>query len=49
MLVAAEREGKVVAKVIPTHGKAAIADALDGVVDPKATVMTDGLPACGSM
>lgn len=45
VLVAAERGGDVVAKVIPTHGKAAIAEALDGVVDPQATVMTDGLPA----
>lgn len=45
VLVAAERGGDVVAKVIPTHGKAAISEALDGVVDPKATVMTDGLPA----
>ncbi len=45
VLVAAERGGDVVAKVIPTHGKAAIAEALDGVVDPAATVMTDGLPA----
>ena len=32
VLVAAERGGNVVAKVIPTHGKAAIAAALDGVV-----------------
>lgn len=45
VLVAAERGGDVVAKVIPTHGKAAIASAIDGVVDPDATVMTDGLPA----
>ena len=45
MLVGAERGGKVVAKVILTHGKEAIAAALDGVLDPKATVMTDGLPA----
>lgn len=45
VLVAAERGGDVVAKVIPTHGKAAIAAALDGVVAPNATVMTDGLPA----
>ena len=45
VLVAAQRDGDVVAKVIPTHSKAAIADALDGVLDPVATVMTDGLPA----
>ncbi|WP_256379218.1 IS1595 family transposase [Azospirillum sp. TSA2s] len=45
VLVAAERGGDVVAKVIPTHGKEAIASALDGVLDPEATVMTDGLPA----
>jgi len=34
VLVAAERGGDVVAKVIPTHGKEAIASALDGVLDP---------------
>lgn len=45
VLVAAERDGKVVAKVISTHGKAAIAEALDGVLDRAATVMMDGLPA----
>ena len=45
VLVAAERGGDVVAKVIPTHGKEAIASALDGVLDPEATVMTDSLPA----
>lgn len=45
VLVAAERGGDVVAKVIPTHGKESIASALDGVLDPEATVMTDGLPA----
>lgn len=45
VLVAAERGGDVVAKVIPTHSKEAITAALEGVVDPKATVMTDGLPA----
>lgn len=45
VLVAAERGGDVVAKVIPTHGKAAIAAALDGVVEANATVVTDGLPA----
>ena len=36
VLVAAERSGDVVAKIIPTHGKAAIAEAIDGVVDPDA-------------
>jgi len=46
VLVAAERGGDVVPKVIPTHGKAAIAAALGGVVEANATVMTDGLPAC---
>lgn len=45
VLVAAERGGDVVAKVIPTHGKAAIAEALDGKLSPDAVVMTDGLPA----
>lgn len=30
---------------MPMHSKEAIASALDGVVDPKATVMTDGIPA----
>lgn len=45
VLVGAERGGKVVAKVIPTHDKEAIASALNGVLDPQATVMTDGLPA----
>ena len=45
VLVAAERDGKVVAKVIPTHGREAIASALDGVLSPDAVVMTDGLPA----
>lgn len=45
MLVAAARGGKVVTKIIPTHSKAAIAEALDGVLDPGASVMTDGLPA----
>jgi transposase-like protein len=45
VLVGAERGGKVVAKVIPTHGREAIASALDGVLSPDAVVMTDGLPA----
>jgi transposase-like protein len=45
VLVAATRGGDVVAKVIPTHGREAIASALDGVLDDTATVMTDGLPA----
>jgi len=43
--VAAERGGKVAAKVIPTHGKAAIAEALNEKRAPDAMVMTDGLPA----
>ena len=42
VLVAAKRSAGVVAKVIPTHGKEAIASALDDVVDQIATVMTDG-------
>lgn len=33
VLVVAEGGGDVVAKVVSTHGKAAIASALDGVVD----------------
>ena len=45
VLVAAERGGKVAAQVIPTHGKVAIAEALDGKLAPDAVVMTDGLPA----
>lgn len=43
VLVAAERGGDAVAKVIPTHGKAAIAAALDGVVEANATC-NDGWP-----
>lgn len=35
-LVAAERDGQVVAKVIPAHGREAIETALDGVVSPEA-------------
>ena len=45
VLVAAKRGGDVVTKVIPTHGKEAVATALDGVIDDTAAVMTDGLPA----
>ena len=45
VLVVAERGGKVDARVIPTHGKAAIAGALDRKLDPEAVVMTNGLPA----
>ncbi|MFC7739593.1 hypothetical protein ACFQX4_28590, partial [Roseomonas sp. GCM10028921] len=45
VLVAAERGGKVDARVILTHGKAAIAEAPDGKLAPDAVVMTDGLPA----
>ena len=44
--VAAERGGQVVAEIIPTHGKAAIADAPEGKLAEDAVVMTDGLPAC---
>ncbi len=46
VLVAAKRSAGVVAKVIPTRWKEAIASALDDVVDQVATVMPDGLPAC---
>ncbi|MCM8738524.1 IS1595 family transposase [Azospirillum sp. A1-3] len=45
LLVAAERGGDVVTKVIPTHGKAAVAEALSSVLDADAVAMTDGLPA----
>jgi hypothetical protein len=45
VLVAAQRGGAVVAKTIPTHSRGAIGDALDGLLSPDATVMTDGLPA----
>ncbi len=45
VLVAAQRGGTVVAKTIPTHSRAAIRDALNGLLSPDATVMTDGLPA----
>lgn len=45
LLVAAERGGSVITKPIPTHSRDAIATALDGAVDPAATVVTDGLPA----
>ncbi len=45
LLVAAERGGDVATRVIPTHGKAAVAAALDGLIDPEATVVADGLPA----
>ena len=45
VLVAAERDGKVAAQVIPTHGKAAVAEALEGKLAPDAVMMTDGLPA----
>lgn len=43
--IAAERGGKVAARVIPTHGKAPIAEALEGKLAPDAVVMTDGRPA----
>jgi transposase-like protein len=45
VLVAAERGGEVVAQVVPTHGREAIAEALEGKLAPDAVVMTDGLPA----
>ncbi len=45
VLVAAERGGKVDARVIATRGKRAIGEALEGRLDPDAVVMTDGLPA----
>jgi transposase-like protein len=45
VLVGAERGGKLTAAVIPTHGKAAIPEALEGKIAPDAGVMTDGLPA----
>ena len=45
LLVAAERGGDVVTRIIPTHGKSAVATALYGVIDQQATVVTDGLPA----
>lgn len=45
LLVAAQRGGAVVTKVIPTHGKAAVAEALSSVLDADAVAMTDGLPA----
>lgn len=45
LLVAAERGGAVVTKVILTHGKAAVAEALSSVLDADAVAMTDGLPA----
>lgn len=45
VFVAAERDGQVIAEVISTHGKAAIAEALAGKLAADAVVMTDGLPA----
>lgn len=45
VLVAAERDGDVVARAIPTHGRAVVAEALDGLLDADAVAMTDGLPA----
>jgi transposase-like protein len=45
VLVAAARGGKVDACVIPTHGKAAIAEARQGKLAEDSVVMTDGLPA----
>lgn len=37
--------GRSIAKCLPTHSRAAIAQALEGVLDAHATVCTDGLPA----
>jgi transposase-like protein len=45
VLVAAERGGKAHARVIGTHGKSAIAEALGGMIDSDAMALTDGLPA----
>ncbi|MGF1606248.1 MAG: IS1595 family transposase [Rhodothalassiaceae bacterium] len=45
LLVAAERDGNVLTRVIPTHGRKAISEALQGILDASAVVMTDGLPA----
>lgn len=45
LLVAAERDGDVFTRVIPTHGRKAVSEALKGVLDASAVVMTDGLPA----
>jgi len=45
LLVAAQRSGDVIAKTISTHSRAAIGAALEGVLSPGATVMSDGLPA----
>ena len=41
VLVAAQRGGTVVAKTDPTHSRAAIRDALNGLLWPDATVMTE--------
>ena len=43
--MAAERDGDVFTSLIPTHGRKAISEALQGVLDASAVVMTDGLPA----
>jgi hypothetical protein len=45
LLVAAQRGGSVMTKPIPGHSREAIAAALEGVVHPAATVVTNGLPA----
>ena len=45
VLVATERGGKVDARVIPTHSKTALAEALRLKLAEDAVVMTDGLPA----
>lgn len=43
--MAAERDGNVFARIIPTHGRKAISEAMQGILDASAVVMTDGLPA----
>lgn len=45
LLVAAERHGPVVTKTIPTHSKAAMKVALEGMLSDRAVAMTDGLSA----
>jgi len=45
LLVVAERRGPVVTKTIPTHSKAAMKSALEGMLSDRAAAVTDGLPA----
>lgn len=45
LLVAVERHGPVATKTIPTHSKAAVKAALDGMLSERAAAITDGLPA----